>query len=209
MIRLQDWLAAQEKYTVPLFDTEDDALTVRTHLRGKNRDRLTLTRHPAFDTAMINMVEAGLSDPDWHGFLYVMHTGIIELLIPRYVGKAEKKGVKHEISANLMRIRHSPDKFGRWGYNSAYHFGELSHAVLGEAFKPGLPQKSYGRWREALFAQTSPPILRAPVWIQLMPWYRGSRGPSGLIGSVTAVEYELIALAGMAYQDELLNIQGR
>ncbi|GAA4012573.1 hypothetical protein GCM10022631_25390 [Deinococcus rubellus] len=182
---------------------------VRTHLRGKNRNHLTLTCHPNFDAAMMEMVEAGLLDPDWYGFLYVMHIGAGELLIPRYVGKAEKKGVKHEISANLMRIRHSPDKFGRWGYNSAYHLGELSHAVLGEAFKPGLPQKNYGRWRNALFAQTSPPILRAPVWVHLMPWRSGSRGPSGLIGSVAAIEYEVIALAGAAHASELLNVQGR
>ena len=209
MISLQDWLAAQEKFSVPLLDTDQDGLSVRTQLRGKNRDRLTLRRHPAFDAAMIELVEAGLLDPDWHGFLYVMHTGTGELLIPRYVGKAEKKGVKNEISANLARIRHDPDKFGRWGYNSAYHLGELSHAVLGEAFKLGQPKKSYGRWRDALFAQTSPPVLRAPLWVQLLPWRTGSRGPSGLLGSVAAVEYELIALASAAHQEALLNVQGR
>ncbi len=53
-------------------------------------------------------------------------------------------------------IGHNPDKFGRWSYNSAYHLGELSHAVLGEAFNPGRPKRAYGHWRGVLFAQTSP-----------------------------------------------------
>lgn len=209
MIDFQEWLAAQQKHTVPLFDTEDDGLTVRTHLRGKHKDRLTLRRHPAFDAAMIEMVEAGLEDPDWHGFLYVMHTGAGRTSVPRYVGKAEKRGVKHDVSANLARIRHNPDRFGRWGYNSAYHLGDLSHAVLGEAFKAGRATGKYGRWRDALFTQSSPPVLRAPVWVHLIPWDTAGRGPSGLMGSVASVEYEVIALAGALYPDDLLNVQGR
>jgi hypothetical protein len=209
VIRLQDWLAAQPKHTAALFETEADSLTVHTHTRGKAQDRLTLTRHPEFDQAMIEMVEGGLSDPDWHGFLYVMCTGAGAALIPRYIGKAEKKGVKHDVSVNLVRLRTDPSKFGRWGYNSAYHFGELSHAVLGEAFKPGKHAGSYGRWGEALFASLMPPVLREPVFIHLIPWRTNARGPSGLIGSVAAVEYELIALAAAEYPVELLNTQGR
>lgn len=209
MIRLQDWLDAQPKHTAALFETEADGMTVHTHNRGKAQDRLTLTRHPEFDRAMIEMVESGLSDPDWYGFLYVMFTGAEETLIPRYIGKAEKKGVKNDVSVNLVRLRTDPSKFGRWGYNSAYHLGELSHAVLGDAFKPGKHKSNYGRWRDALFASVVPPILREPVFIHLVPWRSGARGPSGMVGSVAAVEYELIALAAAAYPSELLNTQGR
>jgi len=88
VISIQAWLAAQPKHTAPVFETAADGLTVRTHVRGKTQDRLTLTRHPEFDRAMIEMVEGGLQDPGWHGFLYVMFTGTGETLIPRYIGKA-------------------------------------------------------------------------------------------------------------------------
>jgi len=209
MIRLQEWLDTQLKYTTLLFETQADGLTVQTHRRGATQDRLTLTRHPEFDLAMIEMVEGGLINPDWLGFMYVMFTGAGAALIPRYIGKAEKKGVKNDVSVNLLRLRTDSTKFGRWGYNSAYHIGELSHAVLGDAFKPGKPQGSYGRWRDALFSSTAPPVLREPVCIHLIPWRSGARGPSGMVGSVAAVEYELIALAAAAYPVELLNTQGR
>lgn len=209
MIRLQEWLAAQPKYTAALFETHADGITVQTHRRGASQDRLTLTRHPEFDLTMIEMVESGLIDPDWLGFLYVMFTGSGAALIPRYIGKAEKKGVKNDISVNLVRLRTDPTKFGRWGYNSAYHIGELSHAVFGDAFKPGKHKGNYGRWRDALFATTVPPVLREPVFVHLIPWRTGDRGPSGMVGSVAAVEYELIALAAAAYPAELLNTQGR
>lgn len=209
MMPVTAWLAAQEKLTAPLFDTEDDGVTVRTHRRGTHLDRVTLTRHPAFDAAMIDMVEAGLRDPEWHGFLYVMQTGAGESVVPRYIGKAEKRGVKNAVSANLLRIRTDHAKFGRWGYNRAYHIGELSHAVLGEAFGPGTPARSYVRWRDALFEAVHPPTLKVPVQMHLIPWRTGMRGPSGLVGSVAAVEYEVIALAAHAFPDHLLNIHGR
>lgn len=209
MIHLPKWLAQQERYVTPLLDTADDGLTVNTHLRGKERTRRALTRHPSFDAAMIEMVTAGLTDDAWQGFLYVLHTGESDQLTPRYIGKAEKKGVKHPVSANLVRIASNADKFGRWGYNKAYHIGELSHAVLGEAFVPGHALGKYHRWAAALFETLDPPKLRVPVSVSLVPWRDDTRGPSGLIGSLAAVEYELIALAAVAYSDELLNVQGR
>ena len=131
MTGIQTWLDGQTRHTAPLLATEADGLTVQTHLRGRERRRLTLTRHPDFDAMMIGMVEAGLQDPTWQGFMYVMFTGPEDCLVPRYIGKAEKRGVRNTLSANLARIRTNMDKFGRWGYNSAYHLGELSHAVLG------------------------------------------------------------------------------
>lgn len=209
MIHLPEWLAQQEQFLTPLFETAEDGLSVNTHLRGKEKNRLTLTRHPSFDAAMIGMVTAGLEEEDWQGFLYVMHTGEGNDLTPRYIGKAEKKGVTNPVSANLIRIASSPDKFGRWGYNKAYHVGELSHAVLGEAFRPGRAPGKYHRWAAALFETLEPPKLRVPVSMSLIPWRDGMRGPSGLIGSLAAVEYELIALAAAAYPEELLNVQGR
>lgn len=209
MIHLLEWLAQQERYVTPLFDTAEDGLTVNTHLRGKEKTRLTLTRHPSFDAAMIEMVTAGLEEEDWQGFLYVLHTGAGDTMTPRYIGKAEKKGVKNPISANLVGIASNLSKFGRWGYNKAYHVGELSHAVIGTDFMPGSASGKYHRWAAALFETLDPPTLRVPVLMSLIPWRDGARGPSGLVGSLAAVEYELIALAAVAYPEELLNIQGR
>lgn len=160
MTGIQTWLDGQTRHTAPLLATEADGLTVQTHLRGRERRRLTLTRHPDFDAMMIGMVEAGLQDPTWQGFMYVMFTGPEDCLVPRYIGKAEKRGVRNTLSANLARIRTNMDKFGRWGYNSAYHLGELSHAVLGGgAFKSGPPKRNYARWRDALFISSQPPVL--------------------------------------------------
>jgi hypothetical protein len=212
VIRLLPWLETQPSRSVaPLFDTEEDTLQVRSHQRGKEGLRRTLTRHPDFDTAMITLVETGLADPDWVGLLYVMHTGTGDTWTPRYIGKAERRGVKHEVSVNLVRLRHDPSKFARWGYNSAYHLGELSHAVFGEEFQTSalLPKASYTRWAAALFASLHPPVLKEPVSVTLLPWWADSQGPSGLIGSVAAVEYELIALASAEYGEKLLNVQGR
>ncbi|GGR61329.1 hypothetical protein GCM10008959_24140 [Deinococcus seoulensis] len=81
--------------------------------------------------------------------------------------------------------------------------------MLGEAFKPGRAPGKYHRWAAALFETLEPPKLQMPVSMSLIPWRDGLRGPSGMIGSLAAVEYELIALAAAAYPEALLNVQGR
>ena len=200
---LLPWLAAQPGVTAPLFSTEADGLTVQTHTRGT---RVVLTRHPAFDAAMTEVVEAGLPRSDWDGLLYVMFTPGAAGPTLRYVGKAEKAGRTHSLSVNLARIRGNHGKFGRWGYDAAYHVGDLSEAVLG-AGSSGAPK--YAAWRDALFTGVGSRTLRRPVCVQLIPWQAGMRGPSGLLGSVADVEYELIALASLTFGRELLNVQGR
>lgn len=50
---------------------------------------------------------------------------------------------------------------------------------------------------------------RSCAAVHLIHWRRGQSSPSGLLGSVAAVEYELIALAAAQYPVELLNTQGR
>lgn len=74
---------------------------------------------------------------------------------------------------------------------------------------PGRAPGKYHRWAAALFETLEPPTLRVPVSMSLLPWRDGGRGPSGLIGGLAAVEYELIALAAVAYPEKLLNVQGR
>ncbi|MBB6099714.1 hypothetical protein HNR42_003172 [Deinobacterium chartae] len=205
---LQSWLNGLSRcHFVPLFATDADR-TVRTHLRGARRDRRTLTRSPEFDAAMIEMVETGLSDDHWHGFLYLMGVGERQTFTPLYVGKAEKRGQTHAVSANLINIRSNHGFFGRWGYNLDYHIGDLSHALFGfQARRP--PTRKYRRWADSLFETADPPRLREAVFVCLVPWFRDSRGPSGLIGSVPAAEKEVIALASVLAGARLLNTDGR
>lgn len=208
MSLLHVWLEHFPQHRVaPLFDV-DGELNVQTLLVGKRKDRRVLKRSPEFDAAMIEMVEAGVTDEDWHGFIYIMGVGCGAQFTPLYVGKAEKRGTTNAVSANLKGIRRNHGFFGRWGYNRYYHVGDLSHAVLGvEA--GGEPKKKYRRWAEALFETVDPPRLREPVFVYLAPWFSCSRGPSGLLGSVPAAEKEVIALASAVPGDRLLNTDGR
>ncbi|WP_027482372.1 hypothetical protein [Deinococcus pimensis] len=207
MTNLQAWLDSfPEARFTGLFDT--DGLTVRTHQRGKTQERHILTRSPQFEEAMIDLVERGLQDDCWHGLLYLMGHGTRNAFIPLYVGKAEKRGKTQQISANLRNLRSNHGFFARWGYNTDYHVGDLSHALFHfTAYRP--PSKKYERWADALFASVDPPVLRAPVSMLLLPWYENSRGPSGMMGSVASAEKEVIALASALHPDTLLNIDGR
>ena len=66
-----------------------------------------------------------------------------------------------------------------------------------KAYRP--PMKLYRRWVDALFASADPPCLREPVYLWIAPWWEGARGPSGLRGSLPAVEKEVIALASVQF----------
>ena len=206
MTKLQTWLDTfPGRVYTPLFDM--DGLTVRTHQRGRNLERRILTRSKEFDAAMMELVEAGLWNERWHSLIYLMGRGSAEAFTPLYIGKAEKRGARNAISANLRNLRTNHGFFARWGYNTDYHIGDLSHALFGfTAYRA--PTRKYRRWADALFVTFDPPVLRAPVGMLLLPWVEGSRGPSGLTGSVASVEKEIIALAS-ALNPELLNVDGR
>ena len=204
---LQRWLDAfPGARFAPLFETDD--LQVRTHPRGKAGDRRILTRSSLFETAMIDLIEDGLTQATWTGLVYLMGAGERQAFIPLYVGKAERRGKTHEVSRNIANIRRNPDKFARWGYGLDYHLGDLSHAMFGfEAYRK--PTAKYRRWADALFEVNDPPTLRRPISLLLLPWYEDSRGPSGLRGSVAAAEKEVIALASTLHGVDLLNVDGR
>lgn len=147
MTKLQSWLTAfPGARSVPLFET--DGLTVRTHLRGRAKDRRVPTRSPDFDAAVIQLVEAGLAREDWTGLVYVMGTGEGGAFTPRYVGKTERRGTRHDLSRNMANIRHNPERFARWGYGLDYHVGDLSHALFGfSAYRPRRASIDAGRRR--------------------------------------------------------------
>ncbi|AFZ69385.1 hypothetical protein [Deinococcus peraridilitoris] len=159
MTTLQAWLDNFPNLRVaPLFEV--DGLTVRTHPRGSTGERRVLTRSAEFDSAMIDLVEAGLKDDRWQGLVYLMGWGERAAFVPLYIGKAEKRGKSQTISANLKNLRSNHGFFARWGYNTDYHVGDLSHAIFEwTAYRP--PTKKYRRWAEVLFASYDPPVLRA------------------------------------------------
>lgn len=159
------------------------------------------------EQAIIDVVETGLAESDFEGLLYVMGVGERESFRPLYVGKAERKGVKRPLSANLVNLRSDKGKFARWGDGLDYHIGDLSHALFAWPARR-TPTLKYRRWAEALFVQADPPRLREPVKLFVMPWRTTTRGPSGLLGSLPAGEKEVIALAGHEYGTTLLNIDG-
>lgn len=206
MSLLLDWLWAVPGHRlVPLFDA-DAGRVVRTKESGPDRKRL-LCRSAAMEAAVIEMVEPGLQQADWHGLLYVMGWGAGASFRPLYVGKAEKRGVKQDLSGNLANIRRNKGKFARWGDGLDYHVGDLSHAMYEfQAYRQ--PNKKYRRWADRLFESFDPPTLREPVHLYLAGWLDGSSGPSGLVGSLPAAEKEVIALASAQFPDSLLNVDG-
>lgn len=208
MTVLQAWMDTfpGARFT-PLFETKD-GLRVQTHQRGKAGDRRILTRSSQFETAMVELIEEGLTQEHWTGLVHLMGVGERHAFTPLYVGKAERRGKTHAISKNIANIRRNPDKFARWGYGLDYHLGDLSHAMFGFAAYRG-PTSKYRRWAQTLFAVIDPPTLHLPVSMLLLPWFEGSRGPSGFQGSVASGEKEVIALASALHGDWLLNVDGR
>lgn len=186
--------------TAPLLAEKDGWVLVREARGGK-----LLCRHPEFEALMVRTVEEGLLDPTWLGFVYVMHWKLDRTFVPLYIGKAERRGKKHDLSVNLKDIRRNQHKFGRWGDGRAYHIGDLSHAIFDwPSYKPVDPR--YPRWVERLFASTRPLVLRHPVYVTLISWRHGDLGPRGTTVPVALLEQELIHLVKLSPLDLLLNV---
>jgi hypothetical protein len=200
---LEEWLESNiGGNTAPLFAERD--LVVETFMHNSMRK---LKRSDEFDALMIRTVEEGFQKETWEGFIYVMHWLRFGKVAPLYVGKAERRGVNKPLSFNVDNIRKNQHAFGRWGYGLAYHIGDLSHAMFEEqAYKR--PGRKYKKWAEVLFNRFDPPVLREKVYVAIISWERGMRGPSELIGSVASVEKEIISLASAMPDTNLLNVDG-
>jgi hypothetical protein len=206
VIDLSEWLFAQPKHRLVELFAADTNGVVATKLRGQTSRRI-LCRSPQMEQATIEIVETGFTDPDFQGLLYIMGLGAPPAFRPLYVGKAERKGVKRPVSANLENLRANRGKFARWGDGLDYHIGDLSHALFEWPARRN-PQRKYQRWAEVLFVQADPPRLREPAYLYLLPWEATTRGPSGLFGSLPAGEKEVIALASAQHATALLNVDG-
>ncbi|WP_186446260.1 hypothetical protein [Paenibacillus cremeus] len=208
MISFNSWLHSNQGHSyTPLFETIE-GLEVDTKIKiVKDKERRLLKRSKLMEQAVIETIESNMLDPQWEGIIYVMGKGDINDFIPLYIGKADKKGVKHDVSANIRNIRCNQHMFARWGDGLAYHIGDLSQALFEfEGYQK--PQKKYKRWAEALFETYDPPILREQVVFYITPWYGGQLGLSGLPCSLPAIEKEMIAIASVQFGEDLLNKDG-
>ncbi len=198
--------------SVPLLDTDAEG---QVEVVGYGRDqRSMLRRSPAMESSLAGTVEQVLGAPagSAQGVLYIMlrldETGRV---VPLYIGRAGRYGRTGEISANLASIRANSGKFARWGYNYAYHLGDLSAAVL-PGHLPSAVSPKYRRWARCLFeAAPSPaPRLRVPVRFWCTAWGPHSPGIWPEFGSCTLafMEYLLIGVAALLFPADLLNEEG-
>jgi hypothetical protein len=110
VIDLRAWLfALPEHRLVDVFAVGADGV-VTTRDRGHPPRRM-LCRSPRMEQTIIDLVEPGLAEPDFEGLLYVMGVGESQSFRPLYIGKAEGKGMKHPLSANLVNLRGNQGKF--------------------------------------------------------------------------------------------------
>jgi hypothetical protein len=116
---------------IPLFAENKGFVEIFKY--GKN-DRLVLKRSEEMEAAVIDEVTKVILDYDaaterYDGLIYLMYTRAAETIIPLYIGKSEKKGKTDNLSTNIRSIHSNSSKFCRWGYNYAYHIGDLSAAA--------------------------------------------------------------------------------
>jgi hypothetical protein len=146
------------------------------------------------------------------GILYMMLSHEGESVVPLYIGKAEiyGKGDKN-LSVNISDLISGDGKFGRWGYNYAYHLGDLSAVTL-----PGHAESKrtikYEAWRDALFELTDGavrPKRDIRFWARI--WGPDCQSVWRGYGQTRLAfeEYLLIGVASDLFQDHLLNREGR
>ncbi|MFC4170284.1 hypothetical protein [Teichococcus aestuarii] len=177
--------------------------------------RPMLQRSAAMEAMVIDTVEALLAATpgDAEGLLYVMHyLSAQDCVVPLYIGKAGRHGrAGTVVSANVMTIRSNAGRFARWGYNYAYHMGDLSAAALPNHAANKL-QPKYVRWARRLFHEVpvAAPRPRVEVRFWCTAWGPRSANIWQEFGScpLAFAEYLLIGVAGLLFPDELLNDEG-
>ena len=178
--------------------------------------RQVLSRSPQMEELVKREVAVLLADWEartcgYDGLIYMMGRKRAEEFEPLYIGKTETfgRGGRH-LSANIKGLDAPSSKFARWGYNYAYHLGDLSACVV-----PGHPTKrqsdKYRAWAQALFceAPSAAPILKEPIWFWAKAWRNSDIGIWTEIGPtrLAFLEYLLIGVASLI-SPALLNREG-
>lgn len=198
--------------STPLFVVAS-ADQVETFAYGRDGRRI-LRRSPQMEALLTGEVERCATDATntLEGVLYMMlRLDGAGTVVPLYIGRAGQVGRNGGISANVRSIRTNTGKFARWGYNYAYHMGDLSAAVL-PGHSPGKSSPKYQRWAQSLFKQTpsAAPRLRADVRFWCAAWGPASPNIWPEFGScsLSFMEYLLIGVGSLLFPEDLLNREG-
>ena len=199
---------------VPLLSIRDGAIVVFSY-GANNRPMLRRSQEMGLLLRTLGktlVAEFNSSMLIHDGILYMMLTRHDQVVVPRYIGKAEVIGKgDHNLSANISDLITGDGKFGRWGYNYAYHLGDLSAACL-----PGHPDskrtRKYARWRDGLFDIKDDrvrPKSELLFWATLWSPERSSIWAEYGSTRLAFEEYLLIGIASDLFPDYLLNSEGR
>lgn len=199
---------------VPLFETQNRKVNVMPY--GTN-NRKVLKRSVEMDALVISEVEKVIRDfhdktEVYDGLIYMMFWKDEDKVIPLYIGKSEKYGKNDgNLSANIMNIRNNKGNFCRWGYNYAYHIGNLS-AVTCTGHPEEKKNRIYIKWANRLFKSAIEDSieLEKDTYFWMKAWKGEDIGPWKEFGptSLTFLEYLLIGLVSSIFSDILLNEEG-
>ena len=208
-----DFCLKNKVFTNSVLLFEEDSESVQTFRYGKN-ERLLLKRSEEMEALLSAQVKTLTEDYEsashnYEGIIYLMLWKKEEDIVPLYIGKSEKYGINNcDLSTNLTDPR---GKFSRWGYNYAYHIGDLS-AVVCEGHSPDRGTPKYYNWADKLFTSypSSNPKLKQSVWFWAKAWKAGSIGIWEDFGptSLTFLKYLLIGVASDLFPNDLLNMEG-
>ena len=200
--------------SVPLFDIKDGHVTVIPYGRD---DRTVLKRSPQMETLMRDLGSQLIEE---HQDSNVTHDGILYMMLsrrdgriePLYIGKAETFGKNNgNLSVNISDLAKGHGKFGRWGYNYAYHLGDLS-AVTCDGHPENKSTTKYEAWRDKLFTVQEgqvTPTTEILFWATL--WDSNCQSIWQEYGSTKLAfeEYLVIGVASDVFPNSLLNREGR
>ncbi len=203
-----------DEESVPLFVPK--AGIAETMPYGRD-GRLVLRRSPEMDSLMRDLgkqlIDEFRAEKVTHdGILYLMFRREPRGVVPLYFGKAEIFGKGDaNLSANISDLASGDGKFGRWGYNYAYHIGDLS-AVAIEGHPDSKRTRKYEAWRRALFDVADGSLrMNGDVRFWACLWGPERKSIWREYGTTRLAfeEYLLIGVASDLYPNDLLNREGR
>ncbi len=212
----QDFAEAHKiaELSVPLFDIRNGHVTSIPFGRD---NRMVLKRSIQMEALMRDLGNQLIKE---HRVSKVTHDGILYMMIsrcagniePLYIGKAETFGKgDRNLSANISDLKMGHGKFGRWGYNYAYHLGDLS-AVTCAGHSKDKSTSKYKAWRDKLFTIEDgqvAPKMEILFWATL--WDSNCQSIWKQYGSTKLAfeEYLVIGVASDVFPQSLLNREGR
>lgn len=135
------------------------------------------------------------SQTPYSGMIYFMYfLNPRDQEIPLYIGMSRKLGQDgQELGTGFAGFTRDT-VFGRWGYGSSRHLGELSRAFFASAYN-GSPKDKYKKWIDNLFVDRTR-VLQRQVYIEMVPFFDRS---------IEDAEEKLIRLASKIFDKWLLN----